>query len=142
VFHAFPLVEGSHRHSSASPHDAGVRGACGTLAHAVLGPGDLVHVPPCWWHYVEGLAPGISVSRWWFRGRLAETLYLAALGRGRPAGEGPLGARAWQQDVSEIGGDAAFSDYLRRLHPGQGYTIVLALLRAYGADAVTLAPPA
>jgi lysine-specific demethylase 8 len=31
----------------------------------VLGPGESVYVPLGWWHYVEGLTVGISVSFWW-----------------------------------------------------------------------------
>jgi hypothetical protein len=31
----------------------------------VLGPGEMLYIPPGWWHYVEALTPSWSVSFWW-----------------------------------------------------------------------------
>ncbi|KAG8184231.1 hypothetical protein JTE90_013207 [Oedothorax gibbosus] len=31
----------------------------------VLGPGDLLHIPPRCWHYVRSLSTSISISFWW-----------------------------------------------------------------------------
>jgi lysine-specific demethylase 8 len=31
----------------------------------ILGPGEFLYVPQGWWHYVEGLTIGASVSFWW-----------------------------------------------------------------------------
>ncbi|MDX2547094.1 cupin-like domain-containing protein [Streptomyces sp. WI04-05B] len=32
---------------------------------AVLEPGDLLYLPPFWWHQVSGLQGGVSLSIWW-----------------------------------------------------------------------------
>jgi ribosomal protein L16 Arg81 hydroxylase len=31
----------------------------------VLGPGQVLYIPPHWWHYVESLETSFSVSFWW-----------------------------------------------------------------------------
>ena len=31
----------------------------------VLAPGDMLYVPPRWWHYVQSLDRSCSVSFWW-----------------------------------------------------------------------------
>jgi lysine-specific demethylase 8 len=31
----------------------------------VLGPGDVLYIPPGWWHYVKALSVSCSVSFWW-----------------------------------------------------------------------------
>ena len=31
----------------------------------VLEPGQMLYVPPTWWHYVKALAISFSVSFWW-----------------------------------------------------------------------------
>ena len=31
----------------------------------VVGPGDLLYIPPKFWHYVRSLAVSFSVSFWW-----------------------------------------------------------------------------
>lgn len=35
------------------------------LLEAFLGPGDMLYIPPGWWHHVRSLAPSFSVSFWW-----------------------------------------------------------------------------
>ena len=37
------------------------------LYETELTPGDLVYIPPGWWHYVEALEYSCSVSSWWGR---------------------------------------------------------------------------
>jgi len=34
-------------------------------ADCVLEPGQMLYVPPRWWHYVKALAISFSVSFWW-----------------------------------------------------------------------------
>ncbi len=41
----------------------GLRGAC--YADVALGPGELLYLPPRWWHYVKALSASFSVSFWW-----------------------------------------------------------------------------
>eukprot|EP00736_Rhodelphis_marinus_P004277 Rmarinus@m.2610 len=31
----------------------------------VIGPGDMLYIPPKWWHFVKSLSVSISVSFWW-----------------------------------------------------------------------------
>ena len=31
----------------------------------VLGPGQMLYMPPGWWHYVRSLSTSCSVSFWW-----------------------------------------------------------------------------
>ncbi len=33
--------------------------------HCVLGPGDLLYIPPGCWHYVRSLSVSFSISFWW-----------------------------------------------------------------------------
>ena len=33
--------------------------------HCVLGPGEMLHIPRGWWHYVRSLSRSFSVSFWW-----------------------------------------------------------------------------
>ena len=35
------------------------------FVEGILGPGECLYVPLGWWHYVEGLTVGFSVSFWW-----------------------------------------------------------------------------
>jgi lysine-specific demethylase 8 len=35
------------------------------FVEGILGPGECLYVPQGWWHYVEGLTIGASVSFWW-----------------------------------------------------------------------------
>ena len=35
------------------------------FVEGILGPGECVYIPQGWWHYVEGLTIGASVSFWW-----------------------------------------------------------------------------
>ncbi len=37
------------------------------LVHAdcVLEPGEMLYIPPKWWHYVKSLSVSFSVSFWW-----------------------------------------------------------------------------
>ena len=32
---------------------------------ALLCPGDMIYIPPGWWHYVRSLSVSFSVSFWW-----------------------------------------------------------------------------
>lgn len=33
--------------------------------HAVIQPGDMLYIPPRWWHYVRSLGLSITVNTWW-----------------------------------------------------------------------------
>lgn len=55
--------------SFASPHSLAITGCPQNYAKAKayvadLGPGDVLYVPPYWWHYVESLSTSISISTW------------------------------------------------------------------------------
>jgi lysine-specific demethylase 8 len=34
-------------------------------SHCVLAPGEMLHIPRHWWHYVRSLSPSFSISFWW-----------------------------------------------------------------------------
>ena len=39
--------------------------SCLRYFDAVLEPGDMLYIPPKWWHYVKALSVSFSVSFWW-----------------------------------------------------------------------------
>lgn len=43
----------------------GVEQAGEPALDVVLGPGDVLSLPPGWWHRVDTLEPSIAVNRWW-----------------------------------------------------------------------------
>lgn len=136
-FRSRPLTTKSLRHSSASPFDALVREACSTLAHAVLGPGDALYVPPRFWHYFQSLSPSISVSRWWFSNRIAETLYAAENEFPVASPNAPLGSKEWQEDLAAFGGKKVFETIFSRLQPLKKYGMMVVLIRRYGEGALS-----
>jgi lysine-specific demethylase 8 len=40
-------------------------GAATEWVEVALGPGEVLYIPPGWWHYVKALQPSASVSFWW-----------------------------------------------------------------------------
>jgi lysine-specific demethylase 8 len=46
-------------------HEAFPQFASLPFAECVLEPGQMLYVPPLWWHYVKGLTISLSVSFWW-----------------------------------------------------------------------------
>jgi len=49
---------------------------------AVLSPGDMLYIPPRWWHYVVSLDTSISINMWWqpwFRPYLPRTFIAQCL---------------------------------------------------------------
>ncbi|KAI9226500.1 MAG: hypothetical protein DHS80DRAFT_32671 [Piptocephalis tieghemiana] len=38
--------------------------ATATYVDGIVGPGDILYIPPKWWHYVRSLTPSASVSYW------------------------------------------------------------------------------
>lgn len=47
--------------------DKEVDGKIGDLEFmdCVLEEGEMIYIPPKWWHYVRSLTPSLSVSFWW-----------------------------------------------------------------------------
>jgi hypothetical protein len=39
--------------------------ASAACVECVVAPGDLLYIPPMWWHYVKSLEPSMSCSFWW-----------------------------------------------------------------------------
>jgi len=59
------------------------------LHEIVLGPGDLLYVPPGWWHEVTSLSVSVSASRiWWPLPLFVRSLVSRELERLRRGGEG------------------------------------------------------
>jgi lysine-specific demethylase 8 len=46
-------------------HDMHPAFASAACVECVVGPGDLLYIPPMWWHYVKSLEPSMSCSFWW-----------------------------------------------------------------------------
>lgn len=65
----YPHESGLHTNTSrvdvGCPDDAAFPGFSGvTFVDAVLAPGDMLYLPPRWWHYVASLSTSMSVSFW------------------------------------------------------------------------------
>ena len=129
-----PLVDGSRRHSAASPWDEIIWEECGTLAEALLEPGDLLYTPPRYWHFMRSLSTSISISRWWFTNRLAGVLYAAA----QQVEVDPISRQRktrsshWKSDLAEFGGWSTLDSFLSQKPLLQRLGFVLALTRFYG----------
>ena len=39
--------------------------AAAPYTECILGPGEMLYIPPGWWHYVRSLSVSFSVSFWW-----------------------------------------------------------------------------
>ncbi|MGY4182937.1 hypothetical protein ACVIHH_008228 [Bradyrhizobium sp. USDA 4518] len=130
-FQAYPLKNGTDRHSSVSPFDPATALNCPSFAHSILQSGDLLYVPPRYWHYLQSLSISVSVSRWWFSSRLVELLYASAIS-GEMAEPTFLGELAWDNDVRELGGVDVLTQYIERLSGVQKYAICARLVRLYG----------
>lgn len=66
----YPHKEGMHTNTSqvdvGSVDTALFPGFCKIpYLDAVLEPGDLLYMPPKWWHYVKSMSISFSVSFWW-----------------------------------------------------------------------------
>ncbi|CAG9463556.1 unnamed protein product [Pedinophyceae sp. YPF-701] len=66
----YPHPSGLHTNTSRVDLDRPDAGEFPLLSGAsfqecVIGPGEMLYVPPKWWHYVRSLSPSFSVSYWW-----------------------------------------------------------------------------
>jgi hypothetical protein len=137
-FRSRPLRPNTVRHSAASPFDISIWSQVASLAHSVLRAGDMVYIPPRYWHFVQSLSTSVSVSRWWFDSRIAEILYSVASDCADDREQSALvGDRtAWEKDLAHFGGRAALDSVLSRLQPLQRYAIVIRLMKFYGEGVI------
>ena len=131
LFEAESLSPGYGGVSMASPFDPELRRAAATLSHVVLLPGDLLFIPERWWHYLQSVTPSVSVSRWWFENRIAETLYMAANSPAASSDDN-LDSTDWQHDLAEFGGRDVLVEFLSRFTIQQKHIMMFALVRRYG----------
>ncbi len=90
----------------------------------VLEPGDILYMPPFWWHQVHSLDLSISVNFWWLP-HLAQCVCPAAvLAVGEAYDEGVLFREMSMLDTSGLGGPVAAA----RLFLRGGFAWVAALL--------------
>lgn len=66
----YPHAEGVHTNSSrvdaeAPDHDEFPLFQTAPWLEAALEPGDMLYIPPRWWHYVKALSASFSTSFWW-----------------------------------------------------------------------------
>jgi hypothetical protein len=50
-----------------------------TPFHCIIEPGDVLYIPPLWWHHVRSLDMSISVNYWWNRFDVTEGVGLESL---------------------------------------------------------------
>ena len=77
----------------------------------VLAPGEVLYIPPGWWHAIRALEPSISVSCF-FGPQLPLRYHLGVIGLGGPRG------------VARVARDAVVHGVLRRPYPRELYTPV------------------
>lgn len=129
-FRSLPLAKGDARHSTALPWDEATRQGCNTLAEATLEAGDLLYVPPRYWHFVRSYSTSMSISRWWFTTRIAELLYASELDVEIEQGSGH--EEEWKEDLVEFGGASTLNEFLIKKPVMARLRFVLALTRFYG----------
>jgi lysine-specific demethylase 8 len=66
----YPHAGGLHTNTSRVDAEAPDGGAFPLFARApfveaVLEPGDMLYLPPRWWHFVKALSASFSASFWW-----------------------------------------------------------------------------
>jgi hypothetical protein len=131
-FRSMPLTERENRHSRAMPWDACTQAACSTLHDAVLGPGDLLYIPPRYWHFLQSCSTSVSVSRWWFSSRIAELIYAYSEGIDvKPPKQKPSAAQ-WHTDLAAFGGLSALNRFVCEKPLMLRLAIVIQLSRFYG----------
>ena len=130
-FQGAPLTPGDRRHSRASPWDQSTRQACSSLLETTLEAGDILYIPPRYWHFMKSNSTSLSISRWWFDTRIAELIYAAAAGVNvrRPSGSTK---NDWANDLAQFGGDETLNELLKRKPAVIQLRILLALTRFYG----------
>jgi hypothetical protein len=131
-FLGYPLINGYPRHSSVSPFDEKLRAACPEIIHGVLHEGDVVYIPPRYWHFFKSVSPSISISRWWFNNGIAEIVYAIANDHPIASLESLFNREEWLEDLASFGGSRALDRAAQSLHPGQRHAMMWALTRAYG----------
>ncbi|PAQ11306.1 cupin-like domain-containing protein [Mesorhizobium temperatum] len=131
----FALTDGATvrgHHCDASPTDPNVWQRVPSLRHAIVGPCDLLHIPPSYWHYVQSLSVSISVSRWWFDNHLAEIIYSVGQGRWERPAIVVADTRTFLADLEEFGGASALKRVLLQLSPIARFAIIMAFSEFYG----------
>jgi len=130
-FHSLPLQEGDVRHSRASPRDRSTQRNCSSLAETILSPGDILYIPPRYWHFMQSTSASMSISRWWFDSRIAEIIYASAIGIRGPNPE-PVNDKDWIGDLVHFGGITVINELLKKKPPLIQLQITIALTRFYG----------
>ncbi|ESW82289.1 hypothetical protein X773_12980 [Mesorhizobium sp. LSJC285A00] len=131
----FALTDGATvrgHHCDASPTDPKVWRSVPSLCHAIVGPCDLLHIPPSYWHYVQSLSVSISVSRWWFDNHLAEMIYCVGQGRWQRPPLVVADTGAFLRDLEEFGGASALKRVFLQLSPIARFAIIKAFSEFYG----------
>ncbi len=131
LFQSLPLSPGDNRHSSALPWDPSTRQACKSLGEATLDAGDILYIPPKYWHFMRSNSVSMSVSRWWFDSRIAEIIYGAAIGIDLPRVTPSAGAD-WEADLNQFGCIQALNELLKKKPTMIQLQITIALTSYYG----------
>jgi hypothetical protein len=100
------------------------------LLETTLDAGDLLYVPPEYWHFMRSKSVSMSISRWWFDSRLAEVIYATASGFNLPRSSSTSG-QDWADDLRGFGGIDALNALLQKKTGMVQFQIVMALTRHY-----------
>lgn len=135
-FHRRPAGGGHLRQSAASPWDDSSWEECGSLAETLIEAGDVLYMPPRYWHFVRSLSTSISFSRWWFTNRLSGVLYACEQGVevGPASGSPDNSGGDWATDLEAFGGWPVLEAFLNRVPLLPRLRFELALTRFYGRE--------
>lgn len=131
-FRNMPLTDKEKRHSRALPWDVITRDQCKTLRESFLDAGDILYIPPKYWHFMQSKSMSVSISRWWFTNPIAELLYASEIGIEIRNRKDSSVEADWESDVSDFGGIQLINQVIMQKPLLERVRFVIKLSRIYG----------